>query len=80
MQWAQLVVSATSGVAVAVIIAFAQTALTRRQVPTGLSRPNGRRSYFSTMLKISRNSQVEHLEGLVPKPNPAIGVKILKGI
>jgi len=52
MQWAQLMMSVTSG----------------------------GRSYFSTILKVSRNSQVERLEALVPNLNPATGVMMLEGI
>lgn len=80
MQWTQLVVSVTSGVAVAAIIAFVRTAWTRRQVPTGLSRLIGRSSYLSMILKMSQNSQIKYLEALVPNLTPATGMKTMESI
>ncbi len=80
MQWTQLAVSVMSGVVVATIIAFVRTAWTRRKVPTGLSRFIGRSSYLSTILEVSQNNQIKHLEALVPNLMPAAGKKTMESI
>ncbi|WNV91744.1 hypothetical protein [Umezawaea sp. Da 62-37] len=80
MQWDQWVVSVTSGVSVASILAAARATWVRRQVPKALSRSVGRRNYVAEVLQISRQSGVEKLEAFVPNLEPANGKHALEEV
>ncbi|QXV62267.1 AAA family ATPase [Amycolatopsis sp. TNS106] len=71
MNWSQLLVPVTSGVAVALIVATVRFLWRRTRLPTGLSQRMTRRNYLAEMLVISKNDNVERLDALVPNLLPA---------
>ncbi|MFD1151366.1 hypothetical protein [Saccharothrix hoggarensis] len=80
MQWGQLAVSIASGVSVAGIVAAGRTLWTRRKVPRALSRKVSRRSYLSTVLRISQRPDVRRLDAFVPNLQSAGRTAVLHDI
>ncbi|OLZ58723.1 hypothetical protein BS330_09885 [Amycolatopsis keratiniphila subsp. nogabecina] len=80
MNWSQLLVPVTSGVAVALIVATVRFLWRRTRLPTGLSQRMTRRNYLAEMLVISKNDNVDRLDALVPNLLPAEGSPVLAEI
>ncbi|TDV41503.1 hypothetical protein [Actinophytocola oryzae] len=71
MNLAQLVLSVTSGVTVAVLVAFGRFMWARKRVPVGPSRHVNRRTYLRAIHRASTDEKVRHLCALVPNLTPA---------
>jgi dephospho-CoA kinase len=80
MQFSQLIVPITSGVVVALLVAFGRYLWARKRVPVGPSRHVTRRSYLRAILRASIDENVVSLCALVPNLTPARGVDQLTRI